>query len=132
VWPFLGSGILLFALGLGLGYVIIPFALGFLLSLTVPGVEPMLRLTEYIGFVTTMMFAFGLIFEFPIVLLLLARVGILNYRFLSARRRWAVLFIVLFAVVATPGGDPLSPVVLSLVMYTLFEITLQLIRGVRR
>jgi sec-independent protein translocase protein TatC len=132
VWPFLGFGILLFALGLGLGYVIIPFALGFLLSLTVPGVEPMLRLTEYIGFVTTMMFAFGLIFEFPIVLLLLARVGILNYRFLSARRRWAVLFIVLFAVVATPGGDPLSPVVLSLVMYTLFEITLQLIRGVRR
>ena len=132
VWPFLFLGLLLFALGLGLGYVIIPFALSFLLGLTVPGVEPMLRLTEYIGFVTTMMFAFGLVFEFPIVLLLLARVGMLNYRFLAARRRWAVLIIVVFSVVATPGGDPLSPLVLSLVMYTLFELTLQLIRGMRR
>ena len=132
IWPFLAFGIALFALGLGLGYVIIPFALGFLLGLTVPGVEPMLRLTEYVGFVTTMMFAFGLVFEFPIVLLLLARVGMLNYRFLAARRRWAVLFIVLFSVFATPGGDPLSPVVLSLVMYSLFELTLQLIRGMRR
>jgi sec-independent protein translocase protein TatC len=132
IWPFLAFGILLFALGLGLGYVIIPFALGFLLGLTVPGVEPMLRLTEYVGFVTTMMFAFGLVFEFPIVLLLLARVGMLNYRFLATRRRWAILLIVLFSVFATPGGDPLSPVVLSLVMYSLFELTLQLIRGMRR
>lgn len=132
VWPFVFAGIILFALGLALGYALTPFALGFLLGLTVPGVEPMLRLTEFIGFITTMMFAFGLVFEFPIVLLLLARVGMLNYRFLAARRRWAVLLIVVFSVVATPGGDPLSPLVLSLVMYTLFEITLQLIRGIRR
>jgi sec-independent protein translocase protein TatC len=132
VWPFVFAGIILFAGGLALGYVLTPFALGFLLGLTVPGVEPMLRLTEFIGFITTMMFAFGLVFEFPIVLLLLARVGMLNYRFLAARRRWAVLLIVIFSVVATPGGDPLSPLVLSLVMYTLFELTLQLIRGIRR
>ncbi len=77
------------------------------------------------------MLAFGLAFQFPVLLLLLARVGILNYRFLSARRRWAILGIVLFAIIATPGGDPLSSTVLSLVMYTLFEGTLQLIRKIR-
>ena len=131
IWPMLIAAVFLFALGLGLGYVVLPFALDFLLSLTLPGVEDQLRLSEYVSFVSTVMLAFGLAFQFPVLLLLLARVGILNYRFLSSRRRWAVLAIVLFAIVATPGGDPLSSIVLSLVMYALFEGTLQLIRRMR-
>ena len=130
IWPMLIVAVLLFALGIGLGYFTIPYALNFLLGLTLPGVETQLRLSEYVSFVSTVMLAFGLAFQFP-VLLLLARVGILNYRFLSSRRRWAVLVIVLFAIVATPGGDPLSSIILSLVMYTLFEGTLQLIRKLR-
>lgn len=132
VWPFLIMGVALFALGIGLGYVLIPYALNFLLSLSVEGVEPMLSIAEFVGFVTTLMIAFGIVFEFPIVMLLLARIGILNYRFLAARRRFAVVFIVVFAIFATPGGDPLSPAVLSLVMYALFEMTLQIIRVTRR
>ena len=131
VWPMLIVAVLLFALGIGLGYFTIPYALNFLLSLTLPGVETQLRLSEYVSFVSTVMLAFGLAFQFPVLLLLLARVGILNYRFLSARRRWAILVIVLFAIIATPGGDPLSSAVLSLVMYALFEGTLQLIRKLR-
>jgi sec-independent protein translocase protein TatC len=131
IWPMLIVAVLLFALGIGLGYFTVPYALNFLLGLTLPGVETQLRLSEYVSFVSTVMLAFGLAFQFPVLLLLLARVGILNYRFLSARRRWAVLVIVLFAIIATPGGDPLSSAVLSLVMYTLFEGTLQLIRKLR-
>ena len=131
IWPLLIGAVILFVLGLGLGYFVLPFALDFLLSLTLPGVEDQLRLSEYVSFVSTVMLAFGLAFQFPVLLLLLARVGILNYRFLSSRRRWAVLLIVLFAIVATPGGDPLSSIVLSLVMYTLFEGTLQIIRRMR-
>jgi sec-independent protein translocase protein TatC len=131
IWPMLIAAALLFALGIGLGYFVIPYALDFLLGLALPGVETQLRLSEYISFVATVMLAFGLAFQFPVLLLLLARVGILNYRFLSTRRRWAVLAIVLFAIVATPGGDPLSSIILSLVMYALFEGTLQLIRRLR-
>ena len=131
IWPMLIASALLFALGIGLGYFVIPYALSFLLGLALPGVETQLRLSEYISFVSTVMLAFGLAFQFPVLLLLLARVGILNYRFLSTRRRWAVLAIVLFAIVATPGGDPLSSIILSLVMYALFEGTLQLIRRLR-
>lgn len=131
IWPLLIAAVLLFAIGIGLGYFVLPFALQFLLSLSLPGVDPQLRLSEYVGFVSTVMLAFGLAFQFPVLLLLLARVGILNYRFLSTRRRWAVLAIVLFAIIATPGGDPLSSAILSLVMYALFEGTLQLIRRLR-
>lgn len=128
IWPLLIGAVLLFLVGMGLGYFVVPFALDFLLGLALPGVETQLRLSEYVSFVSTVLLAFGLAFQFPILLLLLARVGILNYRFLSARRRWAVLIIVLFAIIVTPGGDPLSSTVLSLVMYTLFEGTLQIIR----
>jgi sec-independent protein translocase protein TatC len=132
VWPLLIGAVVLFAFGVALGYVIIPYALQFLLSLTPPGIDAsMLRLSDYVGFVMAIMLAFGLAFQFPVLLLLGARVGILNYRFLSARRRWAILGIVLFAIIATPGGDPTSSAVLSLVMYALFEGTLQLIRAVR-
>lgn len=131
IWPMLVAAVLLFSLGIGLGYFVIPYALDFLLGLALPGVETQLRLSEYISFVSTVMLAFGLAFQFPVLLLLLARVGILNYRFLSSRRRWAILAIVLFAIVATPGGDPLSSMILSLVMYALFEGTLQLIRRLR-
>jgi sec-independent protein translocase protein TatC len=132
VWPLLVGAIALFAFGIGLGYIVIPYAVQFLLSLTLPGVDPLLRLSDYVNFVLTVMLAFGLAFQFPIVLLLLARVGILSYGFLSRRRRWAVLLIVLFAVIVTPGGDPLSSAVLSLVMYALFESTLQIMRSTRR
>jgi sec-independent protein translocase protein TatC len=132
VWPLLIAAIALFALGLGIGWLVLPYAVSFLLSLTAPGVDTLLRLTDYVSFVMTVMLAFGLAFQFPIVLLLLGRAGILSYAFLSRRRRWAVLLIVLFAVIATPGGDPLSSAVLSLVMYALFEATLQLMRQMRR
>jgi sec-independent protein translocase protein TatC len=131
IWPMLIGAVVLFAVGIGLGYFVMPYALEFLLGLALPGVETQLRLSEYVSFASTVMLAFGLAFQFPILLLLLARVGILNYRFLSSRRRWAVLAIVLFAIIATPGGDPLSSIVLSLVMYALFEGTLQLIRTLR-
>jgi sec-independent protein translocase protein TatC len=132
IWPLLIGAIVLFSLGIVLGYLIIPYALAFLLSLTPAGIDSsMLRLSDYVGFVLAIMLAFGLAFQFPVLMLIGARVGILNYRFLSARRRWAVLAIVLFAIIVTPGGDPTSSAVLSLVMYALFEATLQIIRAVR-
>jgi sec-independent protein translocase protein TatC len=132
VWPLLIVAVLFFALGIGLGYLVIPNALQFLLDLALPGVPPMLDLAEYIGFVTTLMIAFGLAFQFPIVLLLLNRVGILSYAFLAARRRFVVILIVLVAIVITPGGDPISSGILSLIMYGLFEGALQVMRMARR
>jgi sec-independent protein translocase protein TatC len=132
VWPLLLVAVLFFALGIGLGYLIIPNALEFLLDFSLPGVPPMLDLGEYVGFVTTLMIAFGLAFQFPIVLIMLNRVGILTYAFLAARRRFVVIIIVLVAIVITPGGDPISSGILSLIMYGLFEGALQVMRMARR
>jgi len=133
VWPLLVVALGLFALGLGVGYVITPYALNFLLSFAEPGrIEPLLTIGEYIGFITTLMLAFGLVMEFPVVLVALARVGLLSYRTIAARRRWVILGIAIFAVLITPGGDPFSPSILAAVMYALFEASLLVIRFVRR
>jgi sec-independent protein translocase protein TatC len=128
VWPLLGAAIVLFVAGLALGYVLIPVAINFLLDFSLPDVQPLLQLSDYISFVTTLLLAFGLALEFPVVLYLLARLGILSYAFLSRRRRFVALLIILFAVVITPGDIVIGSATLAVVMYGLFEATLQLIR----
>ena len=132
IWPVMVAALVLFALGVLIGYVVIPYALNFLLGFAGNGIEPNLTVEAYIGFVTTMMLAFGLVLEFPIVLIGLARVGILSHRRLASQRRWAILAIVLFAIILTPGGDPISPLILSSVMFLLFEGSLLVIRLIRR
>jgi sec-independent protein translocase protein TatC len=128
IWPLLGVAIVLFAAGVTLGYLLIPVAVNFLLGFSLEGVRPLLGLGEYVGFVTTFLLAFGIALEFPVILFLLARLGILSYAFLSRRRRWAVLLIALFAIIITPGDIVIGSFTLAVVMYGLFEITLQLIR----
>lgn len=132
IWPVMLAALVLFALGVTIGYIVIPYALNFLLGFAGNGIEPNLTVEGYIGFVTTMMLAFGLVLEFPIVLIGLARVGVLSHRRLASQRRWAILAIVLFAIVLTPGGDPISPLILSSVMLVLFEGSLLVIRLIRR
>ncbi|MGH2444941.1 MAG: twin-arginine translocase subunit TatC [Candidatus Limnocylindria bacterium] len=132
VWPLLGAAIVLFAAGLALGYLLIPVAVDFLLGFAPEGVPQLLALSDYVGFVTTLLLAFGLALEFPIVMYLLVRLGILSYAFLSRRRREAIVLIAVFAVVITPGDIFIGSLGLAVVMYGLFEATLQIIRLMRR
>ncbi|HEX5823670.1 MAG TPA: twin-arginine translocase subunit TatC, partial [Candidatus Limnocylindrales bacterium] len=87
-----------------------------------------LAAAPYFDFVTTMFLAFGLLMEFPIVLYALSRVGILTSARLRSSRRMVILGIAIFAAVATPGGDLVSPLVLGGTMYILFELTVLAIR----
>lgn len=132
IWPALLVAMVLFVLGMGVGYLVLPYALTFLLNFAEGLFEVSLTVDRYIGFVTTMLLAFGLVFEFPVVLIGLSRVGILSYRRLAAQRRWALLAIVVLAVLLTPGGDVISPLIMSGLMYLLFEGSLLVIRFSRR
>lgn len=132
IWPLLGAAIVLFAAGLALGYLLIPVAINFLLDFSLEGVRPLLGLADYVGFVTTLMLAFGIALQFPVIMYVLARMGILSYAFLSRRRRWAAVLIVMFAIVITPGDIFIGSATLAVVMYGLFEVTLQLIRMLGR
>ncbi len=131
--PWVPLALLFFAIGVAVAYFVLPFASAFLLGFAVPGVlEPLITAEAYFGFVTMLFLAFGLVMEFPIVLVLLSKVGIVSSERLRKNRRYIILAITVFAVVITPGGDPISPSVLGITMYLLFEFSIRLVRWTGR
>ncbi|MGP1675040.1 MAG: twin-arginine translocase subunit TatC [Candidatus Limnocylindrales bacterium] len=128
VRPWVPLALFFFALGVGIAYLVLPFAVQFLLSFTDDKLVANLAAGPYFDFVTTMFLAFGFVMEFPILLVGLSRVGILTSERLRASRRYVVLGIAIFSAVATPGGDLVSPFVLGGTMYLLFELTVLFIR----
>src|SRR5260370_30266572 len=85
--------------------------------------QPLITAGSYFDFVTTLFLVFGLVMEFPILLVGLSRVGIVTSQRLSSSRRMVILGIAIFAAVATPGGDLVSPFVLGGTKYNLYELT---------
>jgi Twin arginine targeting (Tat) protein translocase TatC len=126
--PWVPLGLVFLAVGISVAYFVLPFAVGFMLGFAIPGViDPLITADAYFGFVTTLFLAFGLVMEFPIVLVLLSKVGIVSAERLRRNRRYVFLGIFVFAVVVTPGGDPYSPTVMGAVMYVLYEVTIRLV-----
>jgi sec-independent protein translocase protein TatC len=126
--PWIPAAILFFALGVIVAYVTMPYAIQFLTGFTTPGyTESRPSAEAYFGFVTNMFLIFGAVMEFPIALVFLSKLGILSVDLLKKSRRMVILGIVVFAVVVTPGGDPISPIVMAAVMYGLFEFTIYML-----
>ncbi|MGZ4104054.1 MAG: twin-arginine translocase subunit TatC, partial [Actinomycetota bacterium] len=88
--PFVLSALALFVLGAYIALLLLPVAIKFLLGFVAPA-KPLIHLTEYMSFVFLMILAFGLSFEFPLLLVFLAGVGVLSSRQLSSHRRAAIL-----------------------------------------
>ncbi|HUP83857.1 MAG TPA: twin-arginine translocase subunit TatC [Candidatus Limnocylindria bacterium] len=126
--PWVPLGILFLVIGVAVAWFVLPFAVSFMLGFAIPGViDPLITADAYFGFVTNLFLAFGLVMEFPIVLALLSKVGIISAERLRRNRRYVFLGIFVFAVVVTPGGDPYSPAVMGAVMYLLYELTIRLV-----
>ena len=132
VRPWIPLALVFFTLGVGIARFVLPYAVQFLLSFTDDKLVANMAAGPYFDFVTTMFLAFGLVLEFPILLVGLSRVGILTSERLTAARRYVILGIAVFSAVATPGGDLVSPLVLGLTMYILFELTVQFIKRTGR
>lgn len=128
VRPWIPIALVFFALGVGIAFFVLPYAAGFLISFESADLQALITAGPYFEFVTTMFLAFGLVMEFPILLVGLSRVGILSSQRLTASRRFVILGIAIFSAVATPGGDLISPIVLGGTMYLLFELTVLFIR----
>ena len=126
--PWIPVALLFFALGVGIAWIVLPYATLFLLGFQSADLQALITAGPYFDFVTTMFLAFGLVMEFPILLVGLSRVGILSSQRLAAARRFVILGIAIFSAVATPGGDLVSPFVLGGTMYLLFELTVLFIR----
>lgn len=119
--PFVLSSVVLFALGALVAYVTLPKGLAFLLGFAGPQFAPLLTGDRFLGFVMMVALAFGLSFEFPVVLVFLQVLGVVSPRQLRDQRRPAILFVAVFAAVITPSSDPYTMLALMLPMLAFYE-----------
>jgi sec-independent protein translocase protein TatC len=130
--PFMVSALTLFLLGAGIAYYTLPQALNFLQDIggenIVTGYSP----SKYFQLITYMMLAFGIGFEFPIVLVFAQMIGVLTPRTLRNVRRYAIVGICVLVAVITPSGDPFSMLALSLPMILFYEISIVIGRVMER
>jgi sec-independent protein translocase protein TatC len=129
---FVAASTLLFALGAFLAYISLAKGLQLLLSLAGDGVVVALTAQDYIGFVLSLLVAFGVSFELPLIAIALNLVGVLSHEVLSRSRRWIFFLTIVFAAFITPTQDPFTMLLMALPMIVLFEVAIQISRVVDR
>lgn len=123
--PLIFISVLLFLAGAFFAYaLVIPWGLQFLLGFETESLKPMLTSGPYFSFITTMLFAFGVLFDFPLVVVALTALGIVKVATLARIRRFVIVGIFIVAAILTPSPDPVSQLLLAVPLCLLFEISL--------
>jgi sec-independent protein translocase protein TatC len=117
---------LLFFLGVLFGYyVITPMSINFLSSYTVStAIENLIDTDSYLSSVATLTLATGLVFQLPILVYILANLGIMTPKFMKESRRYAIVVILIIAAVVTPTPDMLTMTVVSIPLFALYEVSI--------
>jgi sec-independent protein translocase protein TatC len=123
---------LLFLGGVVFSYLIVlPAGLSWLLSFGSGNFNVQNRASDYFTFVAIFILAFGLVFELPVVLVLLAKVGVIDDKFLRKHRRYAIVICAVVAAVITPSQDAFSMIAMFIPLVVLYEISIPLARMVK-
>ena len=121
--PFIIVGSLLFIGGGAFSLLVVtPFALNFLLSYARPGLTPMITLQNHVDFLLKFTVAFGVVFELPLAITLLARMGVVNARMLARNRKYAILGAFIAAAVLTPTPDIFNQTLMAGPLIILYEV----------
>ena len=134
--PFLIASPILFLMGAALVYFFFtPMVMWFFLAMQQVGPDQEIqisllpRVSEYLGLIMTLVLAFGLVFQLPVVTTLLARVGLLSAQTLIDKRKWAIVVAFVVAAVITPP-DPVSQIGLAVPTIILYEISIWLVKRI--
>ncbi len=127
-YALLPGTVLSFAAGVVFGYIVlIPPAVQYLLTFS--GVaEPFIKIGNYISFVTTLLFAAGVIFETPLVIFFLAKIRVVSAKQLARYRKFAFLGVFVIGAIVTPTPDPFNQTLVAVPLYLLFELGILLAR----
>ena len=138
IMPYLILTPILFLLGgMLVYYLIMPLAIKFFLSFESTGLTTTLpiqleaKVNEYLSLVMKLIFAFGLSFQLPVVLSLLARIGLVDSKFLSERRKYVVVMIFATAAILTPP-DPITQIGLAIPLLILYELSIFSVKIIER
>jgi sec-independent protein translocase protein TatC len=131
--PFVFASVVLFLLGAWFALLTLPKALAFLLGFAGSSrIGLTLSIAKYVGFVVLLTLAFGVSFEFPVVLVSLTLVGVLSSRKLRDWRRYSILFIAIFAAVITPSQDWFTMTAMMLPMLVFYEASIIIARLLKK
>lgn len=123
VVPFVASAVGFFAAGAAFCFfVVLPFAVEFLVTYGVQHSTPVLQLSAFLSFVLLFLLTFGLVFELPVVLYFLARVGVVKSPFLKRVRRYAIVAFFIISAILTPTPDIVNQCLMAAPMVVLYEL----------
>lgn len=131
--PSLYFGLVLFLAGVALCYfAALPLTLRFMMSFQTESLEQSITIGPYMGFVVKMLLAFGLVFELPVVMLVLGVLGVVNTEMLKKGRRYALVIITAAAALITPGDAVALTIFMMVPLVLLYELGIVLVRVVER
>lgn len=130
--PFIAASLLFFALGAVVAWITFPRALDFLLHIGGDELEPFIAAGSYISLLSLMLIAFGLAFEFPVLIVFLLIARVISVAQLTRWRRYVIVGVVAFAAVITPSQDPYSLLLMAGPMWVFYEIAILIGRIMHR
>lgn len=126
ILPALWMGLVLFAGGVVVGYYALPYAIQFLSGILADQLEPLYTASFYLGFVVKVLLGFGVVFELPVVVLVLSVLGLVSPSFLRSKRRYAIVVLLLVACLFSPGDFSIVTILLLGSMIVLYEFSILL------
>ena len=113
-------------------FLVLPVGMKFLLGFGTEKLSPLIKVTDYINFISYMTLAFGAVFELPVLSYFLAKIGVISAPTLRKGRRYAIVIILIVAAALTPGPDIFSQLMLAGPLYILYEISIIVVMITRK
>ena len=127
------ASLFLFLGGVAFGFfMVLPVGIRFLLGLGSEKLQPLISVNSYISFVGLLLLGFGLVFQLPLVIIFLTKLGLITPKWLASHRRYAILIIFIVAAALTPGPDIFSQFLMAIPLLILYEVSLWLSRLIKK
>ncbi len=104
-------------------FVVFPFGFKFFMGFASDAIRPLPSMKEYLGFSSKLLFAFGIVFELPLFITFLAKLGIVDVQFLKTKRKYAILLFFIFSAILTPP-DVITQIMMSGPLIVLYEVSI--------